>query len=109
MIDKTQDPSAGFSSRPAGAPPRIPGTNGGQAGTEANRATVRAAFQAWQDGTGTITSLGSRLAWRAPAGHVRTFRPGPQARAVAGPCAAQVPGRATASCPRAGQRPERGA
>jgi hypothetical protein len=47
MIDKTQDPSAGFSSRPAGAPPRIPGTNGGQAGTEANRATVRAAFQAW--------------------------------------------------------------
>jgi len=41
MID-TQDPSACFSSRPAGAPPRIPGTNCGQAGTEANRATVRA-------------------------------------------------------------------
>ena len=60
MIDKTQDPSAGFSSRPAGAPPRIPGTNGGQAGTEANRATVRAAFQAWQ--TGRARSPASQVA-----------------------------------------------
>ena len=65
MTDMTQDPSAGHSVRPAGAPPRIPGTNGGQAGTEANRATVRAAFQAWQDGTGTITCLfAPDMVWR---------------------------------------------
>jgi hypothetical protein len=32
-------------------------------GNDANRATVRAAFRAWQDGTGAITSL---LAVRSP-------------------------------------------
>jgi len=33
--------------------------------TEANRTTVRAAFQAWQDGTGAITSLfAPDMVWR---------------------------------------------
>ena len=65
MTDMTQDPSAGHSARPAGVPPPILGTSGEQAATEANRATVRAAFQAWQDGTGTITSLfAPDMVWR---------------------------------------------
>ena len=64
MTDMTQDPSARHSARPAGAPP-ILGTSGEQPATEANRATVRAAFQAWQDGTGTITSLfAPDMVWR---------------------------------------------
>jgi uncharacterized protein len=34
-------------------------------GNDANRATVRAAFRAWQDGTGAITSLfAPDMAWR---------------------------------------------
>jgi len=45
--------------------PEVPGAGGGQAATEANRATVRAAFQAWHDGTGAITSLfAPGMAWR---------------------------------------------
>ena len=60
MTSIAQDPSAGHSARPAGAPPRIPRTSGGQAGTEANRVTVRAAFQACQ--TGRARSPASQVA-----------------------------------------------
>ena len=65
MTGMTQDPSAGHSARRAGAPPPILGTSGEEPATKANRATVRAAFQAWQDGTGTITSLfAPDMVWR---------------------------------------------
>jgi ketosteroid isomerase-like protein len=65
MSDMTQDPSAAHSARPAGAPPQAPGAKGGQAETEANRATVRAAFQAWEEGTGAITDLfAPDMVWR---------------------------------------------
>jgi hypothetical protein len=53
MSGAGQEPSAHPAAQPAGAP-QIPGA---QAATEANRAAVRAAFGAWQAGTGTITSL----------------------------------------------------
>jgi len=56
MSAAAQEPSAHLPAQPAGAP-QIPGARGAQAATEANRAAVRAAFGAWQAGTGTITSL----------------------------------------------------
>ena len=61
----TQAQSAGHSARPPGALSPIPDTRDGQAATEANRATVRAAFQAWLAGTGAITSIfAPDMVWR---------------------------------------------
>jgi hypothetical protein len=64
MSGVAQEPSAHLPLQPAGAP-QIPGDRGSQAATEANRAAVRAAFGAWQAGTGAITSLfASDMQWR---------------------------------------------
>ena len=64
MSGAAQEPSAHLPAQPAGAP-QIPGARGAQAATEANRAAVRAAFEAWQAGTGAITSLFTAdMVWR---------------------------------------------
>ena len=65
MTDMTQAPTPGHSARPPGAPLPIPGSRDGHAATEANRARVRAAFQDWQAGTATITSIfAPDMVWR---------------------------------------------
>ena len=64
MSRAAQEPSAHLPLQPAGAP-QIPGDRGSQAATEANRAAVRAAFEAWQAGTGAITNLfAPDMVWR---------------------------------------------
>jgi ketosteroid isomerase-like protein len=64
MSGAAHEPSAHLPAQPPGAP-QIPGARGAQAATEANRAAVRAAFEAWQAGTGAITSLfAPGMVWR---------------------------------------------
>jgi len=64
MSGAAQEPSAHLPAQPAEAP-QIPGARGAQAATEANRAAVRAAFEAWQAGTGATTSLfAADMRWR---------------------------------------------
>jgi len=65
MSGVAQEPSAHLPLQPAGAP-QIPGARGAQAATEANRAAVRAAFEAWQAGTGaiTISLFAADMRWR---------------------------------------------
>lgn len=61
MSGAAQEPSAHLPAQPC-VGPQIPGA---QAATEANRAAVRAAFGAWQAGTGAITSLfAADMRWR---------------------------------------------
>ena len=64
MSGTAQGPSAHLP-RSACGDTAILGARGAQAAAEANRAAVRAAFEAWQAGTGAITSLfASDMVWR---------------------------------------------
>ncbi|MEV4177019.1 nuclear transport factor 2 family protein [Nonomuraea sp. NPDC049709] len=63
MSDTTQAPSGPGPARAASQ--QIPGTTGAQAAAETNRRTVRAAFDAWHDGTGAITDIfAPDMSWR---------------------------------------------
>ena len=78
MSGAAQEPSAHLPTQPARAP-QIPGARGAQAATEANRAAVRAAFEARQAGTRTITSLFAA----DMRGGLRVVRPCPRSTGIA--------------------------
>jgi uncharacterized protein len=65
MSNTTQRFSVYNPAPPADASPQVPGTGNTRAAAEANRQTVRAAFEAWQDGTGSISDIfAHEMVWR---------------------------------------------